>query len=163
MRRTHVPILASLSFLAALGLAAAADLPAVPDSAEKLTQSSWAKLLVDRLGLTLPSGSDQATELLGGRGPAIVRDSRSAQLMGVDGGRRTYRFDLAVSRTALWLLETRNTVQSFVTLDKRPSTLVAAAPSGGLSDVGFFGVVAGTHTVTVVSSGAPQAPEIDLV
>jgi hypothetical protein len=98
-----------------------------------LTQSAWARMLVDRMALAkaLPAGgADQSIALLGGRAPGIERDARSATIVVQDGPQRTWKYDLSTTATATWLVTAKNASPAFVSVDKAPSVLTPVTPGG---------------------------------
>jgi hypothetical protein len=159
--RTMLTLGAAVASLALLIAASPATNPN-----ENLTQGAWAKMLLDRLGFSasLPptAGATEAADVLGGRAPSITRDARSAQLIAQDGARKTWRYDIAIPKTALWLVSEKAAQPAFVTVDKRPSTLAPASAASG-ADAGSFPLLAGNHSVMISAANLAGAPEVSLV
>lgn len=145
--------------LIAVGLALAG---AAPQADVKLTQASWARMLADRMGIRASSDTE-AVALLGGRGGHVDVSSQSARLLSAEGNQRSWKWDVTVPNTAIWLVTIDNRVAAFVSVDKSPSALVPAARAGGLSDAGRFPLTAGTHVLTVAVAQNVAAPEVKLV
>ena len=152
---------ALLGALAISSLAIAASEPGKP-----LTQGAWAAMLADRMGIGDASSAGTAgaaAAMLGGRGTPVAKDARSAQLLATDGSRHTWRYDISLPRSAMWTVEVKAALPTFVTIDKRPSSLAPAAPGGGFSDVGEMALSGGMHTAMVNVSQVPTAPDLLLV
>lgn len=131
-----------------------------------LSQGDWARMLVGRLGasgvLKQNAPAEDAASLLGARGFAMEREAKFAKTVTADGSQKTWRYDVDLPRTATWLVTLGNTQLAFASVDKSPSKLLAAGGADGATDLGFFPLAAGAHTVTITSH-LPAAPDIDLV
>lgn len=134
--------------------------------AERLTEGAWARMLADRTGLLAKVEANEAERvaisLLGGTGPRVVRPGSAATLVVRDGEQRTWKYDVTVPATGVWLVGIANERPAFVSADAQPSRLVAASPAGMRSDVGHAPLLAGAHGITVATTSA-AAPELSLV
>ncbi len=150
--------LALTAFVLAIGTAL---LGAAPNGDVKINQGNWARMLADRMGI--PAQTDaEAIAYLGGRGGTIEVSGQSARLVSADGAQRSWRWDVTIPKTAIWLVSVQNKAGAFVTVDKRPSVLVAAAPNGGRSDAGRYPLAAGPHSITVANGQNATAPDLRL-
>lgn len=152
--------------LSAGAAAGAGDATPAQDGSAILSQGDWAKLLVERLGvssgLRANASAEDAASLLGARGFALSRDAKAATTVTADGAQKTWRYDVEVPRTATWLVTLGNGQAAFASVDKGQSKLVAAGGTDGASDVGLFALSPGVHSI-VVTSDLPAAPDLSIV
>ena len=146
--------------IAMVGVAALGAAP----SDERISQAGWARMLADRMGIPAASEAD-AVALLGGRGGVVEVSAEAARLVSAEGAQRSWRWDVTVPRTSIWLLSVATRTSAFVSVDKSPSTLVAAAPAGRTSsDAGRYPLAAGAHTITLATVAQNgTAPSLTLV
>ncbi len=157
-RSTHRAI-----FTLALGLALA---PVAAPGSSNLTQGDWVKLLVQRLGLTRQFRSlsaEDAIALFSSRVTPTSETTPEPKLVNDMDGQKTWRFDLVLPKSSIYVVAARPRRPSFVRVDDQSAVLVSRHRAGAAKDVGRYPMLEGPHSIAATVAADLPAPTISLV